>query len=363
MALCTSNLPAQACACGTTPTSQRGTTSTLPKCHGFVVGDFFNYKQEDGGVLDPNIKTAIPVVDDVSGPFVIKSIDKTNNTFTYATKATPGTLISNAGTGGKGAYVGGVVSGAFTAVSTLPTTNGTYGTSTTATATSTNGTGKGLTVDVTIASNNVASAASIAVNAGGTGYKVGDEITIKGSDLGGTASSPDNDIILKVGTASAITGGGDSDLPAHINMSLADFMVVCQVRSVSLDLSREELDTTALSCTTSSTDTSCDAPFRTTQSGYTSGTGTMEVMFTSDQSSLANRLLASSLRKDQSGAEVKLYLDTVQGTSGVDDTQSMFISGPITLLGFSLNVTPGEVTTATVNFTFSGQPTIDLTST
>ena len=88
----------------------------------------------------------------------------------------------------------------------------------------------------------------------------------------------------------------------------------------------------------------------------------MEVMFTSDQASLANRLLASSLRKDQSGAEVKLYLDTVQGTNGVDDAQSMFISGPITLLGFSLNVTPGEVTTATVNFTFSGQPTIDLSS-
>ena len=140
-------------------------------------------------------------------------------------------------------------------------------------------------------------------------------------------------------------------------------MVVCQVRSVSLDLSREELDTTALPCSTNDTNASCDAPFRTTQSGYTSGSGTMEVMFTSDQGSLANRLLASSLRADQGGAEVKLYIDTVAGTGGPDDTQSMFISGPITLLGFSLNVTPGEVTTATVNFTFSGQPTIDLSST
>ena len=158
------------------------------------------------------------------------------------------------------------------------------------------------------------------------------------------------------------TGTADNPLPAHINVSLAEFAAVCQVRSVSLDLSREELDTTALPCSTTS-NAGCDAPFRTTQSGYTTGSGTMEVMFTSDQASLANRLLASSLRSDQSGAEVKLYIDTVAGTNGPDDAQSMFISGPITLLGFSLNVTPGEITTATVNFTFSGQPTIDLSST
>ena len=234
---------------------------TLPKCHGFIVGDVVQFKEEDGGHLDSAITDAIAKdADDVSKPFKIRGIG------------------DNAGT---------------------PVINS-------------------LT-------------------------KTTDSVNIIPEGNGGSGSS-------------------DNALPAHINLSLADFMVVCQVRSVSLDLSREELDTTALSCTTGS-DANCDAPFRTTQSGYTTGSGTMEVMFTSDQASLANRLLASSLRKDQSGAEVKLYIDTVQGTGGVDDTQSMYISGPITLLGFSLNVTPGEVTTATVNFTFSGQPTIDLTST
>jgi len=235
-----------------------GTDVTLPECHAFVVGDVIQFTQEDSGVLDGAITTAIPLSGQTSGPFVITGIDNTAGAknFEFATKAAPGTGITLAGDGG--------------------------------------------------------------------------------------------------------TGSADTPLPAHINVSLADFMVVCQVRSVSLDLSREELDTTALQCTTGTAAT-CDAPFRTTQSGYTSGSGTMEVMFSSDQSSLANRLLASSLRSDQSGAEVKLYLDTVQGATGPDDAQSMYISGPITLLGFSLNVTPGEITTATVNFSFAGQPTIDLT--
>ena len=76
---------------------------------------------------------------------------------------------------------------------------------------------------------------------------------------------------------------------------------------------------------------------------------------------LANRLLADSLPADQDGAYVKLYLNTVgDGAGGVDETASMSIAGPVSLLGFSISITPGEVTTATVNFSFSNQPTIDL---
>ena len=217
----------------------------------------------------------------------------------------------------------------------------------------TSGSGKGAEATIVVASNVVD---SVTITKGGSGYATTDTVSAASGDIGGVSG-----FSQAISTVSSTFS--DTALPAHINLSLADFMVVCQVRSVSLDLSREELDTTALPCSTSGSDASCDAPFRTTQSGYTSGSGTMEVMFTSDQGSQANRLLASSLRADQSGAMVKLYIDTVAGTSGPDDTQSMFISGPITLLGFSLNVTPGEVTTATVNFTFSGQPTIDLSST
>ena len=173
-----------------------------------------------------------------------------------------------------------------------------------------------------------------------------------------TVAAPSTDITL---TGDGGTGTADNPLPAHINVRLTEYAVVCQVRSVSLDLSRETLDTTSLPCNTGDVATGCGAAFRTTQPGYASGTGTMEVMFSAGQSSLANRLLADSLRADQDGAYVKLYLNTVgDGAGGVDETASMSIAGPVSLLGFSISITPGEVTTATVNFSFSNQPTIDL---
>ena len=169
-------------------------------------------------------------------------------------------------------------------------------------------------------------------------------------------AAPSTDITL---TGDGGTGTADNPLPAHINVRLTEYAVVCQVRSVSLDLSRETLDTTSLPCNTGDVATGCGAAFRTTQPGYASGT--MEVMFSAGQSSLANRLLADSLRADQDGAYVKLYLNTVgDGAGGVDETASMSIAGPVSLLGFSISITPGEVTTATVNFSFSNQPTIDL---
>ena len=236
-----------------------GTDVNLPVCHGFLVGDEIEFVQEDNGKLDTAITTAIPAVDDVSGPFVITSIDNSASpkTFTFATKAVPGTPITLNGDGG--------------------------------------------------------------------------------------------------------TGSADTPLPAHINVRLVEYSVVCQVRSVSLDLSRETLDTTSLPCSTGDAVSGCGAAFRTTQPGYASGTGTMEVMFSAGQSSLANRLLADSLKSDQDGAYVKLYLHTVgDGAGGVDESKSMSIAGPVSLLGFSISITPGEVTTATVNFSFSGQPTVDL---
>ena len=234
-----------------------GTDVSLPVCHGFVVGDEIEFVQEDNGKLDGAITTAIPAVDDVSGPFVITAIDTATNKFKFATKAAPTTDITLDGDGG--------------------------------------------------------------------------------------------------------TGSADTPLPAHINVRLVEYSVVCQVRSVSLDLSRETLDTTSLPCSTGDAVSGCGAAFRTTQPGYASGTGTMEVMFSAGQSSLANRLLADSLKSDQDGAYVKLYLHTVgDGAGGVDETKSMSIAGPVSLLGFSISITPGEVTTATVNFSFSGQPTVDL---
>jgi hypothetical protein len=84
----------------------------------------------------------------------------------------------------------------------------------------------------------------------------------------------------------------------------------------------------------------------------------MTVQFTSDQNTLANRLLANSMRKNQSGAEVRLFVNTVDdGTGAPDLGKSLYIQAPISILGFNLSVTPEDVTTAELNFSLSGQPT------
>jgi hypothetical protein len=129
-------------------------------------------------------------------------------------------------------------------------------------------------------------------------------------------------------------------------------------------LSREEIDTTTLPCGIGGgggggSDAKW-APFRTKQAGYADGSGSMEVQFTTDQEALANRLLANSMMKNQSGAEVRLFINTVAGTglgaNKPDLSKSLYIQAPISILGFSINVSPEEVITASLDFSLSGQP-------
>ena len=231
-----------------------GTDVTLPSCHGFMVGDEIEFAEEEGGKLDTGITTAIASVNGVSGPFVITSIDTANPSFTFATKAAPGTGITLAGDGG--------------------------------------------------------------------------------------------------------TSSADTPLPAHINVRLTEFEVVCQVANFSISLTRDEIETTSLPCNIGG-DAGCLAPFKTKQSGFADGTGTMEVNFTAEQATLANRLIADSLRKDQNGASIRLFINTVSGAAAgeVDLDNSLYIEAPIVILGFSVDVSPEEAITAELSFSFSGQPT------
>ena len=166
----------------------------------------------------------------------------------------------------------------------------------------------------------------------------------------------------KGGTAITLKGDGGTgaaDTPGaanHISIDYADFAAVCMVKSFSIDLSREEIDTTTLPCGVGG-GSGFQAPFRTMQAGYASGSGSMTVQFTEDQTTLANRLLANSMRKNQAGAEVRLFVNAVDdGTGKPDLTKSLYIQAPISIMGVSLSVTPDDVTTAELNFSLSGQP-------
>ena len=157
------------------------------------------------------------------------------------------------------------------------------------------------------------------------------------------------------GTAITLNGDGGTgtaDTPGaanHINISPAEFAVVCSVREFSVEITREELDVTTLPCSVGGG--SKYAAFRKTQAGYASGTGTMTVYFTDSQTSLANRLLGNVMLKSQEGASVKLYVNTVSdGAGGVDDAASLFIEADISITSMSLSVNPDDATSAELSF-------------
>ena len=160
------------------------------------------------------------------------------------------------------------------------------------------------------------------------------------------------------GTGIAFTNSLSGDTPGgHINMQLTEFTSVCNVASFEFSLDREQIETTSLSCGCSA-DGSGLASFKTYQAGFIEGTGSVDVQFTADQSSMASRVIGSSLKKDQLGAQIRLYINTICDTNGeIDNNASAYIEAPVTLLGFSFSVSPEEVTVATIQFSLRGQPT------
>ena len=83
----------------------------------------------------------------------------------------------------------------------------------------------------------------------------------------------------------------------------------------------------------------------------------MSVLFTADQGSLANRLMANSMLKS-SEAYVKLYVNAVAGAGAtINDASSSYFEGKIALQGFSLSVNPDDATTGEITFSLSDQPT------
>ena len=158
------------------------------------------------------------------------------------------------------------------------------------------------------------------------------------------------------GTAITLAGDGGTgvgDTPGaanHIAISISDFQSICQVQEFSISIEREELETTSLPCGGGGGGSKY-ASFRASQPGYADGSGTMTVMFTADQTALANRLLGNVLLKSQEGAEVKLYVNAVSdGQGGFDDAASLYIESEIALNSMSLSVNPDDPTSAEISY-------------
>lgn len=307
---------------------------TVPCAHDFRVNDAVLFAEQDGGNLDSALTPSIVRTRSVEGE--ILTLD---------------TFVAGSG------YVDASYSGIAL----------------------TGGQGSGATADITVSGGGVT---AVTLVDGGAGYKDTDQLSASSANLGGSGSgftievgtvfstAPVGDTCYYVvakgdewiavstvmnGTAIAMNGDGgtgseDSDLPAHILVELCDWYTVCNVRSFSAELSRDELDITTLPCDAGA---GCDklAQFRATQAGYAELEGSMEVYFTCDQDNIANRLLGSSLLKSQAGARAKLYVcSQTDGTGNPDDSASLFIDIDIAITGMSFEVNPDDPTTAELTF-------------
>ena len=205
-------------------------------------------------------------------------------------------------------------------------------------------TGSGRGAVATLVVDATGAITSATVTSGGSGYTANDQLRVEAENGLGT------DALLTVPSDSTDAVRGNSADGNYV-FRLCDFQTVCQVRSFSLDLSRDELDVTTLPCSVSEVCGKELASFRKTQAGFASATGTLEVYFTCDNESIGNKMLQGSLQRTQGGASVRLYVCTkTDGNGKIDVDSSLYIEADIQLLGMSFSVDPDNPTTATINF-------------
>ncbi len=145
------------------------------------------------------------------------------------------------------------------------------------------------------------------------------------------------------GTELALTSDG-TDGTSDFTIKFSEFQSVANVRSWSFEITREEIDTTSIGGTLGQT-----APFRTFISGFADGSGSAEVYFTDDDTTIASRLIEDVTQRKQAGATFKLYMDTVLSSGTPDDTKSRSIELEAVLTSASFSVTPDDAQTVSVN--------------
>ena len=308
----------------------------------FRVGDIVTFTEEDGGKLDTALTPGTPREATNS----IGAVVALGN-FVAGSSYSPGTYTDVALTGGTGSgakativvEAGGGVSGVdlteggegYLGTDQLSADDGSLG----------GGGGAGFTVEVETVFQPAGSGMAY--------YIVGVGKTADGEQWIEVSLAPNGTAIAMNGDGG--TGSADNELPAHINIRLADWYSVCGVREFSLDITRDELDVTTLPCTDGGDDGCARlAAFRSTQAGYASATGTMSVYFTCDQENIANRLLGSSLLKSQSGATVRLYVCTKFENNEIDNEASLYVEAEISITGMSFSVNPDDPTTGELTF-------------
>ena len=156
------------------------------------------------------------------------------------------------------------------------------------------------------------------------------------------------------GSELALTDDG-TDGSSAFTIKYSEFQSVANVRSWSFEVTREEIDTTSIGGTLGQT-----APFRTFISGFADGSGSAEVYFTDDDTTIASRLIEDVTQRKQAGATFKLYMDAILSSGTPNDTTSRSIELEAVLTSASYAVSPDDAQTVSINFRPTSAPTFDF---
>ena len=152
-------------------------------------------------------------------------------------------------------------------------------------------------------------------------------------------------------------GTGSANSAGHVKIIYDPFGGVCQVGSWDLQVERETLEVTTLPCGVgSSAAASKYVPFRKTQAGYASGSGSMTIFFTDNDDALGQRMLDNVMLRSQDGARVRLFINTISDGEAVpapDLAASMYIEADISLQSMNISVDPDSPVEAEVGYSIS----------
>lgn len=145
--------------------------------------------------------------------------------------------------------------------------------------------------------------------------------------------------------------------PNKFEVYYSDFSVVSEIRSWTLELSRAEIDTTAIGKSLGQFFSS-----RSYISGYGDASGVATVYITDSDSSLSDRMIQDVMLRKQVGAAMKLYIDYIETDGDVDEVLSRSVEVEVSLVSASLSIDPDEGQMVDISFRPSSLISFDFSA-
>ena len=173
-----------------------------------------------------------------------------------------------------------------------------------------------------------------------------------------TATTGVMEVSATLGGASiTITDDGTAVAPNAFQVAYADFVAVGDVREWSFEITREEIEVTAIGQTAGQF-----APFRRYITGFADGEGSCMVYLTDDDATLGNRMVQDVIQSTQTGATFKLYIDRVISGGTLSDVLSRSIEFNAVLTSASLTVNPDDAQMVDIAFRPAAAPVFDFST-